>query len=157
MYDITARDTFDSLASWISELDTFAGTGQGARDVVRMIVGNKVDKVRSSFLLPSSLFPSLHTHHRNLELTPPTRSTPEWSQQPKVKRSRPLETHLGCFWNVLPRKGVKKLLGMRGCLGWLLIRFVFSLSFRRHSQLHTHLHTYTPIYTPSHPPVHPER
>lgn len=44
VYDITARDTFDSLASWISELDTFAGTGQGARDVVRMIVGNKVDK-----------------------------------------------------------------------------------------------------------------
>ena len=46
MYDITARDTFESLASWISELDTFAGSGQGARDVVRMIVGNKVDKVR---------------------------------------------------------------------------------------------------------------
>ncbi|KAL8286688.1 hypothetical protein RQP46_004216 [Phenoliferia psychrophenolica] len=44
VYDISARDTFESLASWISELDTFAGSGQGARDVVRMIVGNKVDK-----------------------------------------------------------------------------------------------------------------
>lgn len=44
MYDITARDTFDSLASWISELDTFAGTGPASREVVRMIVGNKVDK-----------------------------------------------------------------------------------------------------------------
>ncbi|GAA5826241.1 hypothetical protein JCM5353_008802 [Sporobolomyces roseus] len=44
VYDITARDTFDSLASWISELDTFAGTGPASREVVRMIVGNKVDK-----------------------------------------------------------------------------------------------------------------
>jgi len=44
VYDITARDTFESLSSWISELDTFAGTGQGSRDVVRIIVGNKVDK-----------------------------------------------------------------------------------------------------------------
>ncbi|GAA5942251.1 uncharacterized protein JCM15063_002949 [Sporobolomyces koalae] len=44
VYDITARDTFDSLSSWISELDTFAGTGPASRQVVRMIVGNKVDK-----------------------------------------------------------------------------------------------------------------
>ncbi|ORY62874.1 ras family-domain-containing protein [Leucosporidium creatinivorum] len=44
VYDITARDTFDSLTSWIAELDTFAGSGQGAKEVVRMIVGNKVDK-----------------------------------------------------------------------------------------------------------------
>ncbi|GAA5974009.1 hypothetical protein JCM11641_008211 [Rhodosporidiobolus odoratus] len=44
VYDITARDTFDSLASWINELDTFAGTGPASREVVRMIVGNKVDK-----------------------------------------------------------------------------------------------------------------
>ncbi|GAA6000375.1 uncharacterized protein JCM10292_001483 [Rhodotorula paludigena] len=44
VYDITARDTFDSLASWIQELDTFAGTGPASREVVRMIVGNKVDK-----------------------------------------------------------------------------------------------------------------
>ncbi|GAA6051310.1 hypothetical protein JCM3770_006805 [Rhodotorula araucariae] len=44
VYDITARDTFDGLASWINELDTFAGTGPASREVVRMIVGNKVDK-----------------------------------------------------------------------------------------------------------------
>ncbi|GAA6040759.1 hypothetical protein JCM8097_003284 [Rhodosporidiobolus ruineniae] len=44
VYDITARDTFESLASWINELDTFAGTGPASREVVRMIVGNKVDK-----------------------------------------------------------------------------------------------------------------
>lgn len=45
VYDITARDTFESLSSWINELDTFAGTGPASREVVRMIVGNKVDKV----------------------------------------------------------------------------------------------------------------
>ncbi|SCV68440.1 BQ2448_561 [Microbotryum intermedium] len=44
VYDITARDTFESLTSWIAELDTFAGTGSGAKEVVRMIVGNKTDR-----------------------------------------------------------------------------------------------------------------
>ncbi|GAA5875716.1 hypothetical protein JCM16303_003963 [Sporobolomyces ruberrimus] len=44
VYDITARDTFDSLSSWIQELDTFAGTGPASKEVVRMIVGNKNDK-----------------------------------------------------------------------------------------------------------------
>ncbi|GAA5853405.1 hypothetical protein JCM8547_002442 [Rhodosporidiobolus lusitaniae] len=44
VYDITDRESFDSLPSWINELDTFAGTGPASREVVRMIVGNKVDK-----------------------------------------------------------------------------------------------------------------
>lgn len=44
VYDITARDTFESLSSWIAELDTFAGSGPSSREVVRMIVGNKNDK-----------------------------------------------------------------------------------------------------------------
>lgn len=44
VYDITSRDTFDALPSWIAELDTFAGSGPSAPSVVRMIVGNKVDK-----------------------------------------------------------------------------------------------------------------
>lgn len=54
VYDITARDTFESLSSWINELDTFAGTGPASREVVRMIVGNKVDKVSRAGLLPCS-------------------------------------------------------------------------------------------------------
>lgn len=48
VYDITARDTFNSLSSWIAELDTFAGTMGSSRQVVRIIVGNKVDKVTHS-------------------------------------------------------------------------------------------------------------
>lgn len=47
VYDITARDTFEALSSWIQELDTFSGT-TASKDVVRMIVANKVDKVRPS-------------------------------------------------------------------------------------------------------------
>lgn len=40
VYDVTNRETFDSLPSWFSELDTFTSS----KDVVRIIVGNKVDK-----------------------------------------------------------------------------------------------------------------
>ncbi|GAA6031266.1 hypothetical protein NBRC10512_003288 [Rhodotorula toruloides] len=58
VYDITARDTFESLSSWINELDTFAGTGPASREVVRMIVGNKVDKAsRAGFLPLAHLWP----------------------------------------------------------------------------------------------------
>lgn len=46
MYDITARDTFEALPSWIQELDTFAGSSSSSREIVRLIVGNKLDKVR---------------------------------------------------------------------------------------------------------------
>ncbi|KAI9608384.1 hypothetical protein KEM48_003172, partial [Puccinia striiformis f. sp. tritici PST-130] len=43
-YDVTNRASFESLPSWFSELDTFAHSPQ---DVVRVIVGNKVDKDES--------------------------------------------------------------------------------------------------------------
>jgi len=39
VYDVTNRETFDSLTSWFNELDTFSSS-----DVVRAVVGNKVDK-----------------------------------------------------------------------------------------------------------------
>lgn len=41
VYDVTNRASFESLPSWFGELDTFAHSPQ---DVVRVIVGNKVDK-----------------------------------------------------------------------------------------------------------------
>jgi len=44
VYDVTNRASFESLPSWFSELDTFAHSPQ---DVVRVIVGNKVDKDES--------------------------------------------------------------------------------------------------------------
>ncbi|KAK8866067.1 hypothetical protein IAR55_001218 [Kwoniella newhampshirensis] len=39
MYDVSSRRTFDELLKWFKEIDTYCGEG-----VVRMVVGNKVDK-----------------------------------------------------------------------------------------------------------------
>ncbi|KAH8918343.1 ras-domain-containing protein [Atractiella rhizophila] len=40
VYDVTSRETFDALPSWFTELDTFTSSPL----IVRMIVGNKIDK-----------------------------------------------------------------------------------------------------------------
>ncbi|KIL58935.1 hypothetical protein M378DRAFT_170027 [Amanita muscaria Koide BX008] len=39
VYDVTSRETFDSLTRWYAELDTYIST-----PVVKILVGNKVDK-----------------------------------------------------------------------------------------------------------------
>lgn len=39
-YDVTQRDSFEALTTWFNELDTFTSSP----DVVKIIVGNKVDK-----------------------------------------------------------------------------------------------------------------
>lgn len=41
VYDVSNRDTFDALQNWHTELKTYSSSP----DVVKMIVGNKVDKV----------------------------------------------------------------------------------------------------------------
>lgn len=40
VYDVASRQTFDELLKWFKEIDTYCGEG-----VVKMVVGNKVDKV----------------------------------------------------------------------------------------------------------------
>ena len=40
VYDVTQRDTFASLEMWLTELDTYATK----KDLVKMLVGNKIDK-----------------------------------------------------------------------------------------------------------------
>ena len=42
VYDVTARSTFDKLGEWLSECETYATK----QDVVKMLVGNKIDKVK---------------------------------------------------------------------------------------------------------------
>jgi len=42
VYDVSKRDSFNDLQTWFNELDTYCSS----KEVVRMIVGNKVDKVR---------------------------------------------------------------------------------------------------------------
>lgn len=41
-YDVTRRDTFENLNQWLQEVDVY--TPGGGRDVVKVLVGNKVDK-----------------------------------------------------------------------------------------------------------------
>ncbi|CAO3663179.1 unnamed protein product [Umbelopsis vinacea] len=43
VYDVSNRDTFDALQNWHNELKTYSSSP----DVVKMIVGNKVDKESS--------------------------------------------------------------------------------------------------------------
>lgn len=41
MYDVTRRETFVRLENWLSELETYCTRN----DIVKMLVGNKIDKV----------------------------------------------------------------------------------------------------------------
>lgn len=42
VYDVTNRETFDALHNWWNEVNTYCSSP----DVVKVLVGNKVDKVR---------------------------------------------------------------------------------------------------------------
>lgn len=41
VYDVSRRDTFNKMQTWLDELDTYTTR----RNIVKMIVGNKIDKV----------------------------------------------------------------------------------------------------------------
>lgn len=41
VYDVTRRDTFTKLENWLNELETYCTRN----DLVKMLVGNKIDKV----------------------------------------------------------------------------------------------------------------
>lgn len=41
VYDVTRRETFAKLDNWLNELDTYCTRN----DLVKMLVGNKIDKV----------------------------------------------------------------------------------------------------------------
>lgn len=45
MYDVTRKDTFDSLSMWLQEVEQFSMGG--GKEVVKLLVGNKVDQPRS--------------------------------------------------------------------------------------------------------------
>lgn len=53
VYDVSNRETFEALPRWYSELETYV-----SESVVKIIVGNKVDKVRR---LPPPLYPLFNT------------------------------------------------------------------------------------------------
>ena len=64
VYDVANRESFDALPRWYSELETYVNP-----KVVKMVVGNKVDKVRRArFFFPPRARPAHDT-------TPHRRST----------------------------------------------------------------------------------
>jgi Ras-related protein Rab-18 len=44
VYDVARKDTFDSLNMWLQEVEQFSMNG--GRDVVKLLVGNKIDQPR---------------------------------------------------------------------------------------------------------------
>lgn len=44
VYDVSSRESFEALPRWVGEMETYLGTV--AEGPVRVVVGNKVDKVR---------------------------------------------------------------------------------------------------------------
>lgn len=51
VYDVTKRDSFTKLENWLNELETYCTRN----DLVKMLVGNKIDKVCSVSLLHHSI------------------------------------------------------------------------------------------------------
>lgn len=47
VYDVARRDTFENLDLWLQEVEVYSPAG--GRDVVKLLVGNKIDKVRLRF------------------------------------------------------------------------------------------------------------
>ena len=45
VYDVSSRESFEALDTWWNEVNTYCSSP----DVVKMIVGNKVDKVRKLY------------------------------------------------------------------------------------------------------------
>lgn len=54
MYDVTKRDSFTKLENWLNELETYCTRN----DLVKMLVGNKIDKVIFKNLFPYLLLKS---------------------------------------------------------------------------------------------------
>lgn len=46
MYDVSNKQSFSKLDAWLNELETFATK----HDMVKMLVGNKIDKVCTNLL-----------------------------------------------------------------------------------------------------------
>ncbi|ETO80300.1 hypothetical protein, variant 7 [Phytophthora nicotianae P1976] len=44
VYDVARRDTFENLDLWLQEVEVYSPAG--GRDVVKLLVGNKIDKER---------------------------------------------------------------------------------------------------------------
>ena len=48
VYDVSNRETFEALPRWLEELENYVPS-----EVVKIVVGNKLDKVKSGHFLPA--------------------------------------------------------------------------------------------------------
>jgi hypothetical protein len=85
VYDVSNRESFDALPRWYSELETYV-----SGSVVKILVGNKVDKVCCRPLIISfpNIFKVCFFIHDSYPSIPISRSSPVKSPPLKVKLSR---------------------------------------------------------------------
>ena len=53
VYDTSSRETFDKLEEWLNEVEMYSTK----KDIIKMLVGNKIDKVISIHITTGSLNP----------------------------------------------------------------------------------------------------
>lgn len=53
VYDTSSRETFDKLEEWLNEVEMYSTK----KDIIKMLVGNKIDKVISIYISTGSLSP----------------------------------------------------------------------------------------------------
>lgn len=51
VYDVTRQETFSKLDNWLNELETYCTRN----DLVKMLVGNKIDRVSAGLVIPEAL------------------------------------------------------------------------------------------------------
>ena len=51
VYDTSSRETFDKLEEWLNEVEMYSTK----KDIIKMLVGNKIDKVISIYISVGSL------------------------------------------------------------------------------------------------------
>jgi GTPase SAR1 family protein len=100
VYDVSSRESFEALPRWLEELDNYVPP-----EVVKIVVGNKLDKVSKPFLLilpPRPLSVAIVHHHHLVNLLPslrppacvnshthtPSRNTLDKCPRQRARRSR---------------------------------------------------------------------
>ena len=59
VYDVTRRDTFDSLQTWLEEVEVYCPSN--GKEVVKLLVANKIDKVS---VIVRAMMPSIKVRQK---------------------------------------------------------------------------------------------
>jgi GTPase SAR1 family protein len=84
MYDVSNRESFEALSRWLEELENYVPP-----EVVKIVVGNKLDEVKSSPLMIIILPPTADARHSCTHVPhPPFRNTLDKCPHQKAQRSQ---------------------------------------------------------------------